>query len=101
MAWMTNAVAWEVKCLWLELAHQLIETGRICSNATCTARSEIAFQTEGKACRWWVGFCGRHAVEFACEHHETIVGLPRRLEADDVLDGPLADVEEDDEEESS
>lgn len=83
--WATTPAEWEAKALVAEVAHRLAELGRLCAEPTCLARSELALLIEG----WEVGVCPNHALGFPTENRDRIRGLPRRLEDDESLPGPL------------
>lgn len=91
MRWIGTEVAWEAQGLSVEAAHEMVAAGRRCHAASCSARSELAFSIEHEGRAWAVGFCLGHAVVFAVEHADTIRGLPRRLEPDEALHGPVAE----------
>ena len=87
-SWITTEAAWEAKALAAEVTHQLAELGRLCGEIGCLARAELAISLkEG----WEVGFCSGHAVTFAVESPDRIAGLPRRLQPEEPLPGPLTD----------
>lgn len=96
--WVDGSPAWEAKSIWIESAHRLFECGRICSEASCTATSVMAFPVLRDGCKWDAGFCGAHVLVFAMMDHDGYtVGEPRRLEDDEPLSGPMLPGEDQDE----
>lgn len=96
MDWINSPAAWEAKALAAEVAHQLAEAGRLCSERDCLGRAEIALPVMRGNLRWKAGFCVKHALEFACESKRVSVGVPRRLQDEEALAGPVEGPEEPD-----
>lgn len=95
MEWVNGGAAWEAKSIAVEVAHQWVETGRICSEVRCTARSEMAFPVARMGVRWEAGFCLAHGVVFSSMGPAGYtIGEPRRLEEGEPLAGPLAQEDE-------
>ena len=89
MKWMFSEQAWEAKALALQAAQTALETGRLCLESSCMARSEIGFEVELAGRTWIAGFCGPHAVKLAAELPSGVkVGRPRLLDPEEALNGP-------------